>query len=855
VPAEDTVYVDTYSPYLNQYETDDDSQFTLNLPMNYFEEIGTNTGVASGTNASIVWSDLLLGKEYEWFVEVTDATEHTQVGPTWSFTTIDNPQQASNPSPENEATGVDIDADLSWTAGASANTHDVYFGTSYTAVEEAIASIICPEYKGNQTGITFDPGILEEGVTYYWRIDEKNLAGTTAGTVWSFTTSIQAPETAEPNNPINPDGTAIDVPDVKVGNSLCWFSGDRAASHDVYFGTSFDGVNNANNGSSEFQCNILQQYGVPVGDDVLFTWNPGAGDLPYDTSYYWRIDEINPGGVTKGDIWNFITETDTYPPIFTYLWVGSITAHEATIGWTTNELSDSTVVYGLNEYNEEEWELVYDSNEVTSHSVTLTGLQPGKVYYFRATSTDQAEPGNSANMEGSPFTTLPNTAPVAVDDGATTTEGTAVVIDVLSNDSDYDGDTLTVESVTYDSEKAIVDINPDHTVTYTPILAAPYNDTFQYTINDGYFGTDTAIVTVQVSEPYVDYTANGEIAVSGTVTNDYTYTWESENDYEAIEEAISGGGQPKNLRSSLEHKWIIDVIGGDTVTFYVEAYHTVNSEGDDFVFAYSTDDVTYTDMLTVTKIADDDTYQTYSLPSSISGTVYIRVQDTDDSRGNGLPDMIYVDHMFIRRSIIVAPPGQVSNPSPSDGAQDVAVSVNLSWAAGNGAESHDVYFGTTNPPPFIQNQAGTSYDPGTLANEATYYWRIDGVNGFGITTGAVWSFTTKPAGGLNEVYVNDIAMSSGQAGKNYYALATVWIKDDTGADVEGATVYGDWSGDVSSTVSGVTGTDGKVTLRSPNNRNGGTFTFTVTDVVASGYTYNPNHDNALKPPSGTITAP
>jgi len=849
VPAEDTVYVDTYSPWLDQYETDADSQFTLNLPMNYFEEIGTNTGVVSGTNASLVWSDLLLGKEYEWFVEVTDTAEHTQVGPIWSFTTIDNPQQASNPSPMNEATGVDIDADLSWTAGAGANTHDVYFGTSYTAVEEAFASIICPEYKGNQIGITFDPCALEEGVTYYWRIDEKNEAGTTTGTVWSFTTSISAPGMATLDNPLN-GATGVGVAVV-----LRWFSGDRTASHDVYFGTSFDGVNDADNGSPEFQCNILQQYGVPVGDDVLFTWDPLGitGDLPYDSSYYWRIDEINPGGVTKGNIWSFITETDTYPPIFTYLWVNS-TAHEATIGWTTNELSDSLVEYSLDtSYGQS----VYDGNEVTLHSVTLTGLQPGKEYYYRMTSTDQAEPGNSATEPIPPstrsFTTLANTAPVAVDDSATTNEGVAVVIDVLANDSDYDGDTLTVMSVTQGINGSVVD-NGDGTVTYTPNGAAPYTDTFQYTINDGYEGTAEATVTVEVSEPYVDYTANSEIAILGTVTNDYTYTWESDNDYEAIEEAISGGGQPKNLRSSLEHKWTVDVVGGDIVTFYVEAYHTANSEGDDFVFAYSMDNVTYTDMLTVTKTTDDDTYQTYSLPSSISGTVYIRVQDTDDSRGNGLPDMIYVDHMFIRRTIIVAPPGQASNPNPANGAEDVAVSVDLSWTAGTGAESHNVWFGTGPGSLSLvsEGQTETSYNPGTLANEVTYFWRIDGINGFGITTGDVWSFTTKPAGGVDEVYVESISMGLESAGRNWKGVANVQIS----VYQANATVVGDWYLNDQLIVTGSTGitdSSGYAVNTSPPEKpkSGDTFTFEVTDIILGGYIYSPN-DNLETQDSITV---
>jgi hypothetical protein len=95
-------------------------------------------------------------------------------------------------------------------------------------------------------------------------------------------------------------------------------------------------------------------------------------------------------------------------------------------------------------------------------------------------------------------------------------------------------------------------------------------------------------------------------------------------------------------------------------------------------------------------------------------------------------------------------------------------------------------------------------------------------------------------------------MSSGSAGPNYWGIATVWIKDDTGANISGATVYGDWSGAVNESVSGVTGADGKVTLQSSKKRNGGTFTFTVTDVVASGYTYDPGMNVET---SDSISAP
>ncbi len=90
----------------------------------------------------------------------------------------------------------------------------------------------------------------------------------------------------------------------------------------------------------------------------------------------------------------------------------------------------------------------------------------------------------------------------------------------------------------------------------------------------------------------------------------------------------------------------------------------------------------------------------------------------------------------------LSPPGQASNPNPANGATGVDGNTNLSWTAGSNAVSHDVYFGTTSLPPFIHNQTATTFDPGTMLPNTTYYWRIDEVNAGGTTTGTVWSFTT-----------------------------------------------------------------------------------------------------------------
>jgi hypothetical protein len=147
------------------------------------------------------------------------------------------------------------------------------------------------------------------------------------------------------------------------------------------------------------------------------------------------------------------------------------------------------------------WTLVGTNGGSTNATVTMTAAgvytyTPNAGFVGTDTFTYRLCDADGDCVTATVTITVTNRPPDAVNDSATTNAGTPVTITVLSNDSDPDGDTLTV--TTYTSPTSGTLVKTGNTFTYTPAAGFTGTVTFTYTVSDGKGGTDTATVTILV---------------------------------------------------------------------------------------------------------------------------------------------------------------------------------------------------------------------------------------------------------------------------------------------------------------------------------------------------------------------
>jgi hypothetical protein len=233
----------------------------------------TDTFIVAGFPGFPFPDGLVPGTTYYWRIdEVNDAEPNSPwIGDVWSFRIP--PKTAYQPDPADGAESVSVDGTLSFTPGFRAKLHTVYFGDNFDEVDNATG--------GSPQGMTtYTPGTLKMARTYFWRVDEFDSIETYKGDVWSFITEGAVAA-------LDPANGAVDVTQSPV---LTWVPG-LGASHEIYFGAdaaSLELKGSGNLGSESYE----------------------PGQLEWNTTYCWRIDEANSANADSpwtGPLWSFTT--------------------------------------------------------------------------------------------------------------------------------------------------------------------------------------------------------------------------------------------------------------------------------------------------------------------------------------------------------------------------------------------------------------------------------------------------------------------------------------------------------------------------------------------------------------------
>jgi len=134
-----------------------------------------------------------------------------------------------------------------------------------------------------------------------------------------------------------------------------------------------------------------------------------------------------------------------------------------------------------------------------------------------------------------------------------------------------------------------------------------------------------------------------------------------------------------------------------------------------------------------------------------AGTDILNIAQLDD----GLTSIIT---RTAQVTVTNAAPSEPSSPSPADGAVSQPLTTTLAWVASADlncdAITYDIAFGTSpNPPIVVTDTMNTSYEPGVLLPNTTYYWYVIAKDGLTQTPGPTWSFTTHVVTILQKIFL------------------------------------------------------------------------------------------------------
>ena len=301
------------------------------------------------------------------------------------------------------------------------------------------------------------------------------------------------------NNDSDPDGDTLSAtPQSGVaGSNGGLFTIDAAGNVSFNANGAFEALNTGETATTHFSYQITDSQGGTDTATVAVTVS-GVNDAPIDGDEVNTVTEDTTLSVADGAIGDLLNNAT------------DVEGNSLTITGFTIAGVGGTQSIGSPVAISEVGSLTIHSNG--SYSFTPVSNYTGSIPLITYTVSD-GHGGSDTSMLTLSITPVQD-LPHAVNDTVSTQEDTAIAIAVRANDSDPDGDFLSVTAVSQGTHGSVA-IDPiSGNPVYTPSANFHGSDSFTYTISDGHGGSDTATVTVTVNSVNDAPLANDDSALT-----------------------------------------------------------------------------------------------------------------------------------------------------------------------------------------------------------------------------------------------------------------------------------------------------------------------------------------------------
>jgi subtilisin family serine protease len=381
-----------------------------------------------------------------------------------------------------------------------------------------------------------------------------------------------------------------------------------------------------------------------------------------------------------------------------------------------------------------------------------------------------------------------NNPPVANDDSASTSEDTAVDVAVLANDTDPDGDTLSLAGVSA-SVNGAATANANGTVHFVPTANFSGSGSFDYAVSDGHGGTDSGHATISVgavNDPPLAVDDSATVAEDSGATAIAVLANDTDVDGPSL--STTSASDPAHGTTAVN--------ANGTVSYAPDPnYHGADS------FTYVVSD---------------------GAGGSDTGAVSVTVTSVND------------------------PPVAVNDSATTGQGQAVTITV---LANDTDVDGQALSIGSVSDPPHgsaVANANGTiTYTPdaGYSGPDAFGYTASDGSATSNVATVSITVSATPPPNPFN---IGDLDGSTSSSGRFWSAKVTIRVENASHVALSGVVVTGSWSNGTTGSASCTTNTSGLCSVQKAKLTRAGvaSVTFTVTGATRSGFTYTAgsNHD-------------